>query len=355
MEAAKDVITNGEGILGKLLAPGSLHIQNALDFCQSEEALNENPIVEGLLYKEEFLLCSATAKTGKTFLALELAKCVVTGQSFLGEFKTVKGKVLYFETELKPNKLRKRMIKMGIYSPENSDLKNLLICKKALKIDSNEGALELIKAITDHAPDLIILDPFYRLHSRNEDRAQEITPVLSWLKEIAQFYKVAFFVLHHEGKKGESNGNQTSHRPRGSSAFADVPDVIISMGRDTDKKSCRLSIENRNYQGSQLLIKLREDCSGWDLISSSNESNEEIDLEAVFQKVLIEPLSNTELLKKLQIETSLSERSCERKIAAALKLKYIEKTKIQGVVVYDLVKPTSVTSYEMADDGAGVS
>ena len=351
MKKASSVLQDSVGILKELVVPCNLDIQDWLAFKNSDDATVNHPILEGLLHKEEFLLLSATAKTGKTYLALELAKSVITGEPFLGEIGTTKGVVLYFETELKKSFLVDRFKKMlGNISDE--DAINLKICKKSIKIDSEEGQLALAKAINQYKPDLVILDPFYRLHSKNEDKSQEITPILNTIKSYAQTYNVAFFVIHHEGKKGESNGNQTSHRPRGSSAFADVPDVIISMTRDSDKKACKLSIENRNFKGSQLLIKLKDDCSGWTVVSKSESDDVRIDLKSLFESVLINLMSKSELLLKLQDVTGLSERTCERKISSALDLKYIKKAQKNNSILYSLVKATTDSSYEVADVGS---
>lgn len=349
METSKEILEAATGFLGKILSSGSLNIQTARQFMASDEANNPDPIVEGLLHKEEFLLCSATAKTGKTFLAIELAKCVVTGTPFLGKYPTTKGRVLYFETELKPFYLKQRLSKMLDQSAEEND--ELLICKKSIKIDTSDGEHDLIKAIMEYKPDLVILDPFYRLHTKNEDKAQEITPVLGFLKEIAQIYKTAFFVLHHEGKRGESSGNQTSHRPRGSSAFADVPDVIISMTRDSAGKSCRLAIENRNYQGSKLHIRLKEDHSGWEVLEDSSDEDVETDLGHLFATVLTQPLSASELKQKIADTTGESLRNAERKISKAIQLNIIDKISDSRFSKYKLKLPPIDISYEMTDVG----
>ena len=294
METAQEILVNSEGVLQKIYSPSTLKILNLKEFAASSDASQGHPIVEGLLHKEEILLCSATAKTGKTFLAIELAKSVITGNLFLNEFKTTKGRVLYFETELTGFFLKERLSKMLNFEDENSD--QLLICKQSIKIDSSEGSMELYKALEFYKPDLVILDPFYRLHSKNEDKAQEMAQVLSFIKSLAQQFKTAFFILHHEGKKGESTGNQISHRPRGSSAFADVPDVIVSMTRVNEQKACRLSIENRNFKGSQLIIKLRDNLSGWDVLSKEDETTE-LDIVSLFKEILIADLELPEVLK----------------------------------------------------------
>lgn len=334
MDAAKDILLDASHeVLQKICSPCSLKILNFNEFTESSDATFGHPIVEGLLHKEELLLCSATAKTGKTFLAIELARSVITGTPFLNEYKTNKGKVLYIETELTSYFLKERLSKM--FNIEDESSKNLLICKEVVKIDTTDGSLELKKALAYHQPDLVILDPFYRLHSKNEDKAQEMAQLLSQIKSLAQQFKTAFFILHHEGKKGESTGNQVSHRPRGSSAFADVPDVIVSMTRVSDKKACRLSIENRNFKGEQLTIKLREDLTGWDVLSRESETVE-LDVSTLFKETLVQQLERSHLLKKLNEATGLSERSCLRKIDDALKLKIILKSHIDNKIWFSL-------------------
>src|SRR4051812_14622020 len=64
--------------------------QKKIQFYRFSELLNEKIfprpewIVDGLLAKGEFVICSATAKTGKSMLTLNLALSVASGIPFLG-------------------------------------------------------------------------------------------------------------------------------------------------------------------------------------------------------------------------------------------------------------------------------
>jgi len=70
------------------------------------------PLVEGLLVEGGAAVWSALWGTGKTWLALELARCVAAGDSFLCHFPTKQGKVLFLDQEGTPGGHKDRLVKL---------------------------------------------------------------------------------------------------------------------------------------------------------------------------------------------------------------------------------------------------
>jgi hypothetical protein len=202
------------------------------------------PIVEELLAKQELTLLTATAKSGKTWLALHLALAVASGSRFLGAFNTRKAKVLFIQTEVSHSQFRDRIVAMlpGIDSEHLEE--NLIISPERVRIDTSEGLGSLSGLVAETACELLILDPLYTLHRGDEDKAREVAPMLGALKELCANHNSACLLVHHQGKAGETNGRQTGHRARGSSALADVPDNSWSLRKAGEEHM--LAFEFRN-------------------------------------------------------------------------------------------------------------
>lgn len=206
------------------------------------------PIVTRLIDRKEFVILSATAKTGKSMLALHLAISVASGSDFL-DFGTQAGKVLYLQTEVSSFHLEKRMGPMLSYlaDPERNLIgKNLYICDEAVRLDKETGIQSLVSAIELMKPTLLILDPFYTLHKKREDSAEDMAPILSELKSISKKHDCGILLIHHQGKRNEGQGTQPGHSHRGSSAFADVPDTSLSLSKRDKTLVLKCEFRNRS-------------------------------------------------------------------------------------------------------------
>lgn len=227
-----------------------------------------DPIVVNFLNRKEFMLLHASAKTGKSMFALNLCLSVSSGRDFLG-METLKSRVLYLQTEIANFSLRERIEKMiyGFGEKYNADIEsNFFISSDRIKIDTVSG-IESIKAkVNEFQPSLLVIDPLYDLHSKNEDNASEMAPILCSIREIARSCDCAVVLVHHQGKKGESSVGNAGHACRGSSAFADVPDCSISLSKDKAGFNLRGIFRNRisiddmrlKFDDEQLMFELSE-------------------------------------------------------------------------------------------------
>lgn len=214
------------------------------------KALDEGsePIVTGLIDRKDFIILSATAKTGKSMLALHLAMSVASGSHFL-DLETQAGKVLYLQTEVSSFQMSQRMDSMfsNLTDPEKLLIsENLYICDETVRLDKDTGIQSLISAIESMKPVLLILDPFYTLHRKKEDSAEDMAPILSELKAITKKYDCGILVIHHQGKRNENQGSQPGHNHRGSSSFADVPDTSFSLSRRDTNLVLKCEFRNRS-------------------------------------------------------------------------------------------------------------
>lgn len=278
------------------------------------------PVVEGLMNQQELHLCSAPAKAGKTILQINLAIAVARGESFLGTFKTHKGKVLIIQTEVAATNFQSRLNQ--VTNTDIDDIGDLIfISSNRVKLDTEEGLEKLEQIIKRCDPKLIILDPFYTLHDSDEDRSSEIAPVLTNLREVIIRSNTTCLLIHHQGK-GVANNNQVGHKHRGSSSLADVPDGSWSLNKSQDNQKATLSFELRNHQ-SPLPMRLT---LGKDLRWLSDGFTD-IESTALTVQIVKEESStlgevtSKELVDHLMAKFQLSKKTVQNKIKDAVRAK----------------------------------
>jgi hypothetical protein len=279
------------------------------------------PVIEGLINKSEFHLCSATAKTGKTLLQLNCALAVARGEKFLEHFDCRKGKVLIIQTEIGNNQLRKRVI--SIFGDENEDL-GVFFVNERIKVDTKEGLQSLEDLIKEINHVLVILDPFYTLHNKNEDSSTEIAPILSDLRELVLKLDIALLMIHHQGKKREF-GAQTGHKHRGSSSFADVPDGSWSLQKSSSSEFLTLSLEMRNIEApGPFQLNLDKDSLRFKVMQVLKQHDGGISVKDIIEYVSENPGKGaTELKDALSLMYEISARSVGTRLGEALKMKKI--------------------------------
>lgn len=310
----------GQRVFGK----NQIQIWDGRDYLKEANFPTPVPIVESLICEREFVILSATAKTGKSLLGLQLALSVATGRPFLEKFGTVRSRVVIVQTEISDGRYSERLRQMTKQLNIDLQANEVGITSHRLKIDDSESFAALRNVIREDKFKLVILDPFYTLHSKDEDKAKDIAPLLADLRQMIIEEGATCFLIHHQGKYGErSDKKQTGHQHRGSSAFADVPDSSwsLSLVSSEGEPQASLSFELRNFEpveslrlgrksgeliwsilGSDKLLSMRQE---GDLIAQAIRENEGIAKDKLAEI----------LLKKYK--KGFSPRSCDKKIADA--------------------------------------
>ncbi|XUX01191.1 MAG: AAA family ATPase [Dehalogenimonas sp.] len=170
--------------------------------------------IDGWLPRPGRLEIYAPAKTGKTFLALQLARCLGSGEDFLG-IKTHKARVLYLQFELGLAALQQRMISTG------KDYENVWVGTTfSMSLDTDEGRKELLDAMEAVEPEVLILDPLYKIMNGDENSVQDVKVITNFLDAVMANYNCAVVFIHHSGKDSSKGG-------RGSSLLEGWPDSVV--------------------------------------------------------------------------------------------------------------------------------
>lgn len=174
--------------------------------------------IEPWLPKQGKALFYAPAKSGKSFLAVQMARCIGTGSPFLG-MPTNKGRVLYLQFELGTPTLQGRM------RDTKQSYDNVYVGTSfSLKLDTKAGQKMMQNALAVIQPDVVMLDPLYKILNGEENESHDVLCALNFLDSLIEDYACSILLIHHAGKDVEAGS-------RGSSVLNDWPDSIIRLKR----------------------------------------------------------------------------------------------------------------------------
>jgi hypothetical protein len=194
------------------------------DLCE-EQGEHSSWILPGLIGRATITELSGFAKDGKTTFLLELAKAVVSGETFLNVSPELSGPVIYMTEEGNTS------FKVALEKREMLTEKRLAI----LQLPERELAStawstlmgDISRAVAEVGAALVIVDhiaAWLRLDAEQENDAAAVQGSLEQLRRITQAGTSLIFARHDRksrGRVGESG--------RGSSAFSGFADDLLHL------------------------------------------------------------------------------------------------------------------------------
>lgn len=199
-------------------------------------------LIEGLWGSESVGFVGGKPKVWKTWLVLEMAIAVATGKPCLGIYAVPSpGKVLLFLAEDEGSQVRARLQALcharGVVL---NDLDVHFITASRLELNRQNDFERLESVIKSLQPKLLVLDPFVRVFSGDEDDSGHVSRVLGRLRQLQREHRVAVGVVHHFKKgKNESGGDAL----RGSSDMFAWADSALFLRRQADR--VRVEVQHR--------------------------------------------------------------------------------------------------------------
>jgi len=188
--------------------------------------------IKSWLPKHGRLLVYAPAKAGKSYLCQQIARCIGSGSDFLGQ-PTNQGRVLYLQFELGEEILQMRLRSTG------KDYENVYVGTTfAMKLDHAHGQKQLLTTLEKIEPNVLILDPLYKLIAGDENEAHDMSTILDFLDDTLAAYRdnaLSVVIMHHSGKDISKGG-------RGSSVLEGWVDSYIEMRKVADKDDPTLRV-----------------------------------------------------------------------------------------------------------------
>lgn len=270
-------------------------------------------LVEDLWCEGAVGILGGEPKCCKSFLALELAVAVSSGNPCMGRFQVQSpGPVLLFAAEDAQSIVRNRLA--GIAKARNSDLATLdiqVITSEKLRLDHAADVEALNQTVMKVRPRLLILDPFVRLHRIDENSSSEVAPVLENLRMMQRRHTTAILIVHHAKKNGASA--RAGQALRGSSEFHAWGDSNLYMRRTGDR--IMLSMEHRaapSRGGIPLALKGDDDRLALeievDIADDSSAASPPLSASERIEQALVtirEPMSFTLLRQEVGLRTAI--------------------------------------------------
>lgn len=190
---------------------------------------------------------------GKSWLTMEIAAAVSTGEPLPGQKHPRQGRVLLMSAEDDPNiTLRPRLDASG------GNPKEVFCATEHFTFDK-PGLRRLKASVREHRPLLVVIDPIVAYIGGNVDmhRANETRPLFKELNDIATQFKCAIVVVRHLTK---GNNDNATYRGLGSiDIIASVRSTLLIDKDLDDPKTVRCLIHhkaNLSHKGKTWLYSI---------------------------------------------------------------------------------------------------
>lgn len=268
-------------------------------------------IVDRLIPKESITLLFGKGGIGKTWLTLDMARCIGMGTPYLG-LSTVKTNVVFIDFENPLAVLNTRTQKLGetegvYFWRANNGLIG------APKLDKNDYAL--YKQLPSGS--ILIFDTLRASQDRDENKSNEMGLIMGRLKELRDM-GFTIILLHHTAKNSEKIA-------KGSTAIVDLADHILGLTLVRKKRDGQEIVvddedneddlvyrfgvrEKTRFEPYQIYLTLNPD-RGFDLAPDPQEDTLRAMFECLGERSAI---NKTDFLKECKVKTNLSDKKVRR-------------------------------------------
>jgi RecA-family ATPase len=210
--------------------------------------------------REQRIVIGAHTGHGKTSLALQMVRAVVTGERFL-DWQGCGGRALVIDVEQGLRTVKRRLREAGL---AESDLVDYVRVPDGLELNCNPSHIaEIQRILTANQYVLVHMDPFYKLHVGDSNAEREVTDLMRQLDAWRSEYHFALSLAGH-CRKPPQGAKFTMHEFFGSSAYLRGAEVVVGLQRLSDGYGRLHFFKDRDGDGPPIdthwgLIFSRED------------------------------------------------------------------------------------------------
>lgn len=192
-----------------------------------------------LLPEKSTMFFAAPPKMYKTILAMQFAYKLVAGGDFFGwEINKRVERLLYVEQEIGRPETRDRISRMhNSFKAEGVAERVRFITrpKQRYSLDiGTKGFESLEEEIKAYKPEVIFIDPFRKITSKDENSSTEMTKVFAAMTALQEQYDLTFVIVHHSGKPSDNRKQGTPDAMRGSSEIFGHGDTYGMLVKPTN-------------------------------------------------------------------------------------------------------------------------
>jgi hypothetical protein len=239
------------------------------------ESITHKPswLIDQLWTHQAVGVIGGSPKSGKTWLALEMAVSVASGKPCLGRFEVLSpGRVLIYAAEDSAVAVRSRIESLArLHQVDFDRLDVHIITMDSLRLDRPEHQDRLESTLLLYKPALLILDPLVRIHAIDENVAGQVSTLLGYIRSLQRKTGAAIALVHHVRKNASPNGG-AGYSLRGSGDLYAWLDSFLYLRMHQDKRT--LSAEHRSAPAfGPIALELAQSDLGASLKISSIAAN----------------------------------------------------------------------------------
>jgi hypothetical protein len=224
-------------------------------------------IVEDLL-PMGLTLCCAPPKSGKSFLAAEIARACASGDKAFDLFKTKKGRVLYLDLEMARDVARSRW--RSVMRGSSTKATNDMMVASEWDIMNRGGLADIKKQIkADPSIILVIVDTKERFWPDNprsycpDGNAYDIdSAIMNVLHDFAKEMNIALLIVHHTNK-GEIDPLSPFDSVSGSQGLMAKADTGWMLRRSHNSPVANLYTTSRVIGNDDITLTFELEKGGW--------------------------------------------------------------------------------------------
>ena len=207
----------------------------------------ERWLIENLIPTEGIVIIASPSGEKKTWLAMEMAKCIANGSDFLQnpEFKTREGNVLYIDQEMSKTELQRRGNLLGLNDTKQSIY---LVSGENLDFSTEEDGSSLYETIAEYDIKAVFVDTLRAVAGGlHEDKAEDVRQFLDVFKPLKD-KGVAIIFLDHCRKPNFKEG-RTSKKEQllgSQDKVASVEALIMLRSNERDEEILIYPLKNRS-------------------------------------------------------------------------------------------------------------
>jgi hypothetical protein len=207
-----------------------IRVINAADMLETAP-LDPDQVLEDMLDAGDKLALVASSKHRKSFFFLMLALALAAGRNFMKWRVPRARRVLYVQFEVREHHTHRRLRNlahaMGITSGHIGD-RLQIIPARGLGLKGEAGLTTIRQAAIGFEPEVIMLDPLYKIADGVENAAEDFKKLLNGFDQLAEETGAAIMFIHHD-PKGASGDKDIRDRGAGSNVLGRDYDACITL------------------------------------------------------------------------------------------------------------------------------